>query len=151
MAQSYTNLIYHIVFSTKNREPIIVEPMKSRLYEYIGGTIRKLGGISLAINGMSDHIHVLTKLRADKSVSNVLRDLKANSSGWMHDVFPELKDFSWQNGYGAFTVSVSQVDKVKMYIANQEKHHQKIGTFRDEFIKLLVANEVEFEEKYLWK
>ncbi len=125
--------------------------MKSRLYDYIGGTIRKLGGISLAINGMEDHVHVLTKLRADKSVSDVLRDLKANSSGWMHDVFPEMKDFSWQNGYGAFTVSVSQVDKVKMYIANQEKHHQKIGTFRDEFIKLLVANEIEFEEKYLWK
>jgi putative transposase len=151
MAQSYTNLIYHLVFSTKNREPIIVEPMKSRLYDYIGGTIRKLGGISLAINGMEDHVHVLTKLRADKSVSDVLRDLKANSSGWMHEVFPEMKDFSWQNGYGAFTVSVSQVDKVKMYIANQEKHHQKIGSFRDEFIKLLVANEIEFEEKYLWK
>jgi putative transposase len=151
MAQSYTNLIYHLVFSTKNREPIIVEPMKSRLYDYIGGTIRELGGISLAINGMEDHVHVLTKLRADKSVSDVLRDLKANSSGWMHGVFPEMKDFSWQNGYGAFTVSVSQVDKVKMYIANQEKHHQKIGSFRDEFIKLLVANEIEFEEKYLLK
>ncbi len=125
--------------------------MKSRLYDYIGGTIRKLGGISLAINRMEDHVHVLAKLRADKSVSDVLRDLKANSSGWMHDVFPEMRDFSWQNGYGAFTVSVSQVDKVKMYIANQEKHHQKIGLFRDEFIKLLVANEIDFEDKYLWK
>ncbi len=143
MAQSYTNLIYHIVFSTKNREPLIVEPMKSRLYEYIGGTIRKLGGISLAINGMSDHVHVLAKLRPYKSVSDVLRDLKANSSGWMHNVFPETKDFSWQNGYGAFTVSSSQVDKVKYYIANQEEHHRKHGKFRDEFIKLLIANEIE--------
>lgn len=125
--------------------------MKSRLYDYIGGTIRKLGGISLAINGMEDHVHVLAKLRPDKSVSDVLRDLKANSSGWMHNVFPETKDFSWQNGYGAFTVSSSQVEKVKDYIANQEKHHQKIGTFRDEFIKLSIANEIEFEEKYLWK
>jgi putative transposase len=151
MAQSYTNLIYHIVFSTKNREPIIVESMKSRLYNYIGGTIRKLGGIALAINGMTNHVHVLAKLRPDKSVSDVMRDLKANSSGWMHNVFPEMKDFSWQNGYGAFTVSSSQVEKVKNYIANQEKHHQKIGTFRDEFIKILIANEIEFDEKYLWK
>jgi putative transposase len=150
MSQSFTNLIYHIVFSTKNRQPLITDEVKSRLYEYIGGTIRKQGGISLAINGMNDHVHVLAKLRPDKSVSYVLRDLKANSSGWMHDVFPEFKDFSWQNGYGAFTVSASQIDKVKEYIANQEKHHQKIGSFRDEFIKLLRANKIEFVEKYLF-
>lgn len=150
MPQSFTNLIYHIVFSTKNRQPIITDDVKSRLYDYIGGTIRKQGGIALAINGTSDHLHVLAKLRADKAVSNVLRDLKANSSGWMHKVFPELKDFSWQNGYGAFTVSASQIEKVREYIANQEKHHQKIGSFRDEFTGLLKANEIEFDEKYLF-
>ena len=150
MPQSYTNLIYHIVFSTKNRQPLITDDVKTRLYEYIGGTIRKQGGIALAINGMSDHVHVLAKLRPDKAVSAVLRDLKANSSGWMHDVFPELKDFSWQNGYGAFTVSASQIEKVKEYIANQEEHHRKIGSFRDEFIKLLRANKIEFDEKYLF-
>ncbi len=150
MPQSYTNLIYHIVFSTKNRQPVITDDVKSRLYDYIGGTIRKQGGIALAINGMSDHIHVLVKLRADKAVSDVLRDLKANSSGWMHEVFPELKDFSWQNGYGAFTVSASQIEKVREYIANQEKHHRKIGSFRDEFMKLLRANEIEFDERYLF-
>ena len=149
MPQSFTNLIYHIVFSTKNRQPLITDDVKLRLYDYIGGTIRKQGGIALAINGMSDHIHVLAKLRADKAVSDVLRDLKANSSGWIHEVFPEQKDFSWQNGYGAFTVSASQVEKVKEYIANQEKHHRKIGSFRDEFTKLLRANEIEFDEKYL--
>ncbi len=149
MPQSYTNLIYHIVFSTKNRQPLITDDVKSRLYDYIGGTIRKLGGIALAINGMDDHVHVLAKLRPDKSVSDVLRDLKANSSGWMHEVFPELKYLSWQNGYGAFTVSASQIENVKEYITNQEKHHRKIGSFRDEFIKLLRANEIEFDEKYL--
>ena len=148
MPQSFTNLIYHIVFSTKNRQPIINEDVKPRLYDYIGGTIRKQGGISLAINGMDDHVHVLAKLRPDKAVSDVLRDLKANSSGWMHKVFPELEDFSWQNGYGAFTVSASQIEKVKEYIANQERHHQK-RSFRDEFIALLKANEIEFDEKYL--
>jgi putative transposase len=149
MPQSFTNLIYHIVFSTKNRQMLINNDIKPRLYDYIGGTIRKQSGIALAINGMEDHIHVLAKLRPDKAVSAVLRDLKANSSGWMHEVFPTLKDFSWQKGYGAFTVSASQIEKVKVYIANQEKHHRKIGSFRDEFIALLKANEIEFDEKYL--
>ncbi len=149
MPQSFTNLIYHIVFSTKNRQPLITDGVKSRLYDYIGGTIRKQGGIALAINGMDDHVHVLAKLRPDKSISDVLRDLKANSSGWMHDVFPELKDFSWQNGYGAFTVSASQVENVREYIANQETNHKKVGSFRDEFIKMLRANKIEFDERYL--
>ncbi len=148
MSQSFTNLIYHIVFSTKNRQPLIIGEIKPRLYEYIGGILRNKGGIALEIGGMNDHLHVLAKLRPDDSLSNVLRDLKANSSGWLHKVFPELKDFSWQNGYGAFTVSASQIEVVRRYIANQEKHHTKF-TFRDEFIKLLRANKIEFDEKYL--
>ena len=146
MSQSFTNLIYHIVFSTKNRQPLIINEIKPRLYEYIGGILRNKGGIALEIGGMNDHIHVLAKLRPDESLSNILRDLKANSSGWMRKVFPELKDFSWQNGYGAFTVSASQIEIVQKYIANQEKHHAKF-TFRDEFIKLLQANKIEFDEK----
>ena len=148
MSQSFTNLIFHIVFSTKNRQPLITDESKPRLYEYIGGILRNKGGILLAIGGMNDHIHVLAKLRPDESLSNVLRDLKANSSGWMHKVFPEIKDFSWQNGYGAFTVSASQIEKVSQYIANQEKHHQT-DSFREEFIKLLKTNAIEFDEKYL--
>lgn len=149
MPQSYTNLIYHIVFSTKNRQPIITDDVKTRLYDYIGGTIRKQGGIALGINGMPDHVHILAKLRPDTSVSDVLRDLKANASGWMHKVFPEIKDFSWQSGCDAFTVSSSQIEKVKEYIANQERHHQR-RSFRDEFIVLLETTEIEFDEKYLF-
>jgi putative transposase len=148
MGQSYTNLLYHIVFSTKDRKTLITNEVKPRLYDYIGGTIRNLGGVSLGINGMDDHVHILTKLRPDKSVSDILRDLKANASGWMHDVFPEMKDFSWQRGYGAFTVSVSQVEKVRSYIADQEIHHST-RNFREEFIGLLRKNGVEFNEKYL--
>ncbi|MEQ1606363.1 MAG: IS200/IS605 family transposase [Pyrinomonadaceae bacterium] len=144
----YTNLIYHIVFSTKDRKPLITTDVKPRLYEYIGGTIRGLGGLSLAIGGMEDHGHILAKLRPDKALSDVLRDLKANSSGWMHDIFTEMKDFSWQRGYGAFTVSASQVDRVRQYIANQEVHHRK-QDFREEFIALLRKNGVEFDERYL--
>ena len=149
MSKSYTNLIYHIVFSTKDRQPLITNQHKERLYEYIGGTIRGLGGILLAINGMPDHVHVLAKLRPDKAVAAVLRDLKANSSGWMHDVFPDLLEFKWQRGYGAFTVSASQIERVAKYIADQEMHHAK-QPFRDEFVGLLKVNEVEFDEEYLF-
>jgi REP element-mobilizing transposase RayT len=150
MAKSYTNLLYHLVFGTRERQPLITPERKQRLYEYVGGTIRGLGGISLAIGGIEDHMHLLAKLRPDKALSDVLRDLKSNSSGWMHDVFPDAKNFSWQNGYGAFSVSASQVPAVARYIENQEKHHAK-RSFRDEFIEILRANEIEFDEKYLWK
>ncbi|HXM34676.1 MAG TPA: transposase [Pyrinomonadaceae bacterium] len=93
MPDSYTNLLYHIIFSTKDRRPLITDLYQPRLYDYIGGTIRGLGGISLELNGTEDHVHVLTKLRPDKSLSDVLRELKANASGWMHDVFPESEGF----------------------------------------------------------
>lgn len=127
---------------------MITGERKTRLYEYLGGIIRNLGGVSLGINGMPDHAHVLAKLRPDKALSDVLRDLKANSSGWMHDVFPEKSDFAWQRGYDAFTVSASLVEKVQLYIAEQEIHHAK-RDFRDEFVELLVKNGVEFDERYL--
>ena len=149
MPKSYTNLLYHLVFSTRDRKPIITAERRPRLYEYVGGIIRECGGISLAIGGMEEHMHLLTKLRPDRALSDILRDLKANSSGWMHDVFPDAKDFSWQKGYGAFTVSTSLVPAVSAYIANQEQHHKK-RSFRDEFIEMLRVNEVEFDERFLW-
>src|ERR1700682_1891045 len=148
MSDSYTNLLYHIVFSTKDRRPLITPEYEVRLYDYLGGTIRKLGGISLELNGTEDHIHLLAKLRPDRALSDVLRDLKANASGWMHDVFPELKDFSWQRGYGAFTVSHSNVEEVRRYIARQKEHHQQIS-FRDEFIQFLTANGIVYADRYL--
>lgn len=149
MPRSYTNLIYHIVFSTKNRRPLISAEREERLYDYIGGTIRGLGGIALKINGVEDHVHLLAKLRPDRAVSDVLRDLKSNSSGWMHDVFPDASDFSWQNGYGAFTVSESQVEAVANYIARQKQHHGK-ESFEHEFVALLQKNGIDFEMRYLW-
>jgi len=149
MPKSYTNLIYHIVFATKDRRPTITANRKERLYEYIGGIIRGTGGILLAINGIENHVHLLARLRPDRAVSDVLRDLKANSSGWMHDVFPDAADFSWQRGYGAFTVSESQIDGIRKYIADQEIHHSTRG-FEDEFMGLLRKNGVDFDPKYLW-
>src|SRR4030095_171819 len=148
MSQSFTNLIYHLIFSTKDRRPLITLEYQPRLYEYIGGTIRGLGGIALGIDGVEDHGHVLNKLRPDKALSDVLRDLKAGASGWMHDVFPELSDFSWQRGYAAFTVSQSNLQQVRRYLANQKEHHQRVS-FRDEFIRFLKANDIEFDERYV--
>jgi len=91
---------------------------------------------------------MLAKLRPDRAVSDVLRDLKANASGWMHDVFPALTHFSWQRGYGAFTVSQSNVDEVRRYIAKQKEHHRKVS-FRDEFVQFLKANGIEYDERYI--
>ena len=146
MSDSYTNLLYHIFFSTKDRRPLITSEYENRLHDYIGGTIRSLGGICLEQNGTEDHVHLLAKLRPDRAVSDVLRDLKANASGWMHDVFPKLKQFSWQRGYGAFTVSHSKVKDVRRYIVNQKEHHRRLS-FRDEFIQFLKANGIEYNER----
>jgi putative transposase len=149
MSDSYTNLLYHIVFSTKDRRPLIKPEYEPRLYEYIGGTIRGLGGVSLELNGTEDHVHLLAKLRPDRALSDVLRKLKANASGWMHDVFPAVQDFSWQRGYGAFTVSQSGVEEVRNYLRRQKEHHAKFS-IRDEFIQFLKVNGIEYDERYVW-
>jgi REP element-mobilizing transposase RayT len=148
MPHSFTNLIYHIIFSTKDRRPIIKERYQARLYDYIGGIIRSQGGVLIEIIGTEDHVHVLAKLRPDKALSGVIRELKSNASGWMHDIFPDLEDFTWQRGYGAFTVSESNVREVQHYITRQKEHHQKKSS-RDEFIEFLKLNGIEFEERFL--
>ena len=148
MSDSHTNLLYHIVFSTKERRALITPEYEVRLFDYVGGTIRKIGGISLALNGTSDHVHLLAKLRPDCALSDVLRDLKANATGWMHDVFPSLKNFSWQRGYGAFTVSQANVAALRQYIARQKEHHRNIS-FRDEFIQFLRENDIAYDERFI--
>ena len=148
MADSYTNLLYHIIFSTKYRRQLITPDYERRLYDYIGGTLRGVGGLCLELNGVPDHIHLLAKLRPDQALSEVLRRLKANASGWMHDVFPTLRHFNWQRGYAAFTVSQSNVEEVRRYISQQKQHHQRVSS-RDEFIQFLRANRIEFDERYV--
>jgi len=149
MGHSYTNLLCHIVFSTKERQSWLDTETSARLYEYLGGAIRSEGGANISINGCTDHIHILAKLRQDKAVSDVFRAIKANSSGWIHRTFPKLRTFAWQSGYRAFTVSQSQIERVQRYIANQQKHHQRVS-FKEEFIALLEAHGVEYDERYLW-
>ena len=121
MSDSHTDLFYYIVLSTKDRRPLITPDYEVRLYDYIGGTISSLGGICLELNGTEAHIHLLARLRPDRAVSDVLRDLKANAGRWMHDMFPSLKHFSWQRGYGGFTVSQSNIDEVRRYLRSKRR------------------------------
>lgn len=149
MPQSYSCLHYHIIFSTKNRASVITPDIRGRLWEYLGGTIRGLHGIPIQIGGVEDHVHVLATLRQDVSPADFMRQLKAASSRWVHDTFPAARGFAWQAGYGAFTVSHSAVDAVKVYILGQEEHHRK-QSFQDEFRAFLVRHGVAFNEQYLW-
>jgi putative transposase len=149
MSQSYCNLLYHLVFSTKGRRRWLGDGMRARVHSYLGGAVRDEGGVALVVNGTSDHVHILGRLRQDKAISAVLRDIKSNSSGWLHRTFPEVSLFAWQGGYGAFTVSASQVEKTRRYILDQEEHH-KTQTFEEEFIALLKAHGIEYDERYIW-
>jgi len=148
MGGTFTNIQLHLVFSTKHREPLIVPDLLPRLYSYMGGIIRNEKSALYEIGGMPDHVHLLVRAHPDKSVSDFLRDLKSCSSGWIHDTFPELKRFHWQDGYGAFSVSQSQSARVKKYIRSQEDHHRERG-FKPEFIGLLKRHEVEYDERHI--
>jgi len=124
MPQSYCCLLYHVTFSTKEREPWLGEDTHARVHQYMAAGIRDEGSAPILINGPADHVHILAKLRQDKAVSEVLRSIEANSSGWIHSEFPNCAGFHWQNGYGAFTVSQSQADRVREYVAGQREHHR---------------------------
>ncbi len=144
---SYTNLLYHIVYATKERAPLITNKLRPRLHEYLGGTVRSLGGIALEINGTNDHVHILAKLRPTISVSEFLSKLKSGSSGWAKR--QTTGRFGWQARFGGFTVSESQVERVRRYIRNQEEHHRKLS-FEEEFKVLLRAHRIDFDEAHLW-
>lgn len=144
---AYTNLLYHLVFGTKERLPFITDELKSHFHAYLGGTVRGLGGVAFEINGMNDHVHLLVKLNTTHRLDYFLRDLKANSSKWAKE--KTNGQFSWQRRYGAFTVSESQFAVVQNYIRNQEAHHKKFD-FKQEFETMLRANGLEIDE-YLWK
>jgi putative transposase len=150
MSHSFTNLLYHMVFSTKDRGPWIKDDLKDRLWPYLGGVFRGLDGIALCVGGTADHTHLLVKLPATLSVADVLRDLKANSSGWVHKEWTNRAGFAWQIGYGAFTVSQSRVPSLKRYIENQEEHHRTM-TFQEEFTALLKKHGISYDERYIWE
>jgi REP element-mobilizing transposase RayT len=148
MASTFANLIYHIVFSTKNRVPSITPNLKDGLYDYLGGIVRSEGGILLEIGGVADHVHLLAKLKPVLAVADALRTIKANSSRWVNDEKNPRERFEWQVGYAALSVSESQVAAVRRYIQRQEEHHKKVS-FRDELVALLEKNGIPYDERYL--
>jgi REP element-mobilizing transposase RayT len=149
MPGTYTNLLYHFVFSTKNRLPLITREIEDELHKYLGGIIRGEGGTMLEVNGIEDHLHMIAKLKPTKAVSDILRNLKANSSKWLNEEKLKVRKFSWQDGYAAFTVSESQVPRVRQYIRRQKEHHRRID-FKAELLALLEKHRVEYDEQYLW-
>ncbi len=148
MPSTHLSLHYHLIFSTKERRQLIADDWRGRLHAYLGGAVRGCGGIAESVGGIADHVHLLVGLRATHRLADVLREVKASSSEWIHQEIG-LRAFAWQEGYGAFTVSASQLAAVRRYIARQEEHHRR-RTFREEYVEFLRQSGVEFDEKYLW-
>jgi putative transposase len=149
MSQSFDAMFVHLVFSTKHRSPTIRPTWADRMYEYIGGIVANRQGKLLAANGMSDHVHLLVSFGRKWSLADLLRDIKAGSSKWVHDNFAEDNAFGWQDGYGAFSVSASNLEDAKKYIADQQRHHQKM-TFQEELLILLRKHGLTWDDRYIW-
>jgi len=147
MTATHLALNYHVVFGTKQCRPLILGAWRHRLHALIGGCVREAGGVALAIGGVAGHAHLLLGLKATHRLCDVVREIKAASSRWVHQQIKE-PDFAWQEGYGAFTVSASQLDTIRAYIAKQEVHHAKV-TFRDEYRSFLERHGVSFDPSYL--
>jgi REP element-mobilizing transposase RayT len=147
MPQSLSRVLIHLVFSTKNRMPYIAADRRDRTFAYLVGALNALDCPAIEVGGMPDHVHLLFGLSRTRSVSEVVGEIKKESSKWAKaEVLP---DFFWQNGYGAFSVSPSNVDRVQAYIVNQEQHHRG-RTFQDEFRELLRRHGIDWNERYVW-
>jgi REP element-mobilizing transposase RayT len=139
-----------VVFSTKNREPLISSEWAPRLYSYMGGIFRETGTILLAAGGMPDHVHLLISMSKQVSVADLVRTVKTNSSSWIHKTLANQGGFSWQSGYGAFSVSLSNVEEVVRYIENQAEHH-RTKSYQEEFVAFLKRHNLPYDERYLWE
>jgi putative transposase len=150
MANTYTQLHIHFVFAVKHRFGLINNKWKEDLYKYMTGIIQNYGHKLLSINGMPDHVHILIGLRPTQSISDLMKETKQFSSKWINDNRLVQGKFEWQEGYGAFSYSKSQVSSVINYIENQEKHHSK-KTFLEEYREMLEKFKIDFDEKYIFK
>jgi putative transposase len=148
MPQSFGSLHCHLVFSTKHRLPQISTDIRPRIFEYIGGILRNHSSCLIAAGGMPDHVHLLASLGRTMAAAEAVRLIKSNSCGWIHSELSQ-PDFRWQDGYGAFAVSYSNIDQVKSYLANQEQHHRHIS-FQDEFLEFLRRHDLPWDERYIW-
>ncbi len=150
MAHIFTNLQTHIIFSTKDRVPLITTDLKTHLFAYLGGIIRDLNGKAIIVGGTADHVHLLLSMRPTLSISETLRLLKANSSRWVNRERGAKQAFAWQSGYGAFSVSESSAPTVVKYIQSQEEHHKRVS-FQEEFVTFLKKNGIAYDNRYLWE
>src|ERR1039457_2544850 len=150
IAMSYISSYFHCVFSTKERSPLIKPELRDWLWPFLGGITRQNKMKAIEIAGVEDHVHILLSLPSTMAISKMLQLIKGGSSKWIHETFPEHRLFAWQEEYGAFSVSVSQLDKTIECIKGQEAHHRKM-TFQEEFLALLKKHRIEYDERYLWK
>ena len=149
MANTFTSLHCHLVFSTKDREPWIKHEIENRVWAFLGGIARENGMKALQIGGMPDHIHIVLGIPPTLSISKAAQLIKGGSSKWIKTEFPGMNGFGWQDGYGAFSVSKSNLPDVICYVQNQKEHH-RTKTFQEEFIAFLVRHGIDYDERYLW-
>lgn len=149
MANTYTQIHIQAVFAVKNRQSLILNTWNQDLYKYISGIVQNHGHKLLQVNGMPDHIHLLFGMRPIQSLSNLIKQVKQDSSGWINQKGLINKRFSWQAGYGAFSYSKSQLPRVITYIKNQEEHHKK-KTFMEEYIELLDYSGIDYDDRYIF-
>lgn len=145
---SFTSILIHYVWSTKNREALLIADLRERLWPYLGGIAKQNKIKMLAIGSAADHVHVLASLPATLSVAKSIQLLKGNSSKWIHETFPKLRSFEWQQGYGAFSIAVSGLDATVAYIRNRAEHH-RTRTFREEFMTMLRKHGFDLDERML--
>jgi len=148
MPSTHTSLHCHLIFSTKDRVPCIAKDWRDRLHAYLGGIVKGMKGVPLAIGGIEDHVHLLVGLKSTHRLDYFLRDLKADSSEWVHKEIGK-RNFAWQVGYAALSVSPGDIERVKQYVLRQEEHHRRM-TFQEEYIAFLKENGIDYDEQYLW-
>ena len=149
MAHIFYSLNVHCIFSTKERVPFLSPEIRERLWPYLGGIAKQNGVKPACIGGVADHVHLLLSLPTTIATAKIIQLVKAGSSAWIHDTFPALHNFAWQDGYGAFSVSVSHLPETIDYIKNQAEHH-RTRTFQEECVAFLKKHTLQCEDKYLW-
>jgi REP element-mobilizing transposase RayT len=149
MPHSYVSNFYHCVFSTKERRKLITPDLEERLWPFLGGVARNHKMKALMIGGVADHVHLLLSLPSTLAIANAIQVIKGESSKWVHDTFPQHHAFSWQEGYGAFSIGISQKDVTVAYIQNQKEHH-RTRTFQEEFLSFLAKHGIEYDPRYIW-
>ena len=150
MPRSFSDVNLHVVFSTKDRRPLLLDPnLRVEVHRFLGGAAKTLDCRPILIGGVEDHVHILVSLGKSISQAELVKEIKRVSTSWIKERDLRLADFSWQGGYGAFSVDYTSIDRIRRYIANQEENH-KVVSFQDEFRTLLKEHGIECEEKYIW-